>query len=93
MVLVNDPLGRHWDYELSKQTGVRSGVPYPMLTLGLAPVAELYAVPRFERLLWAAEQLEVALFEGLRARRRGAYVRAEPAEPHTQDPARFVGLY
>ncbi|MGB6163797.1 MAG: PadR family transcriptional regulator [Pseudonocardiaceae bacterium] len=32
MALVNDPTGRHWGYELSKQTGVRSGVLYPMLT-------------------------------------------------------------
>lgn len=28
-------------------------------------VAELYAVPRIQRLLWVAQQLEVALFEGL----------------------------
>jgi hypothetical protein len=28
-------------------------------------IAELYAVPRIERPLWVAEQLEVALFEGL----------------------------
>ena len=28
-------------------------------------VAELYAVPRMERPLWVAEQLEIALFEGL----------------------------
>lgn len=28
-------------------------------------MAELYAVPRIERPLWVAEQLEVALFEGL----------------------------
>ncbi len=32
MALVNDPTSRHWGYELSKQTGVRSGVLYPMLT-------------------------------------------------------------
>jgi PadR family transcriptional regulator, regulatory protein PadR len=32
MALVNDPTGRHWGYELSKKTGVRSGVLYPMLT-------------------------------------------------------------
>ncbi|MBV9031645.1 MAG: PadR family transcriptional regulator [Pseudonocardiales bacterium] len=32
MALVSDPTGRHWGYELSKQTGVRSGVLYPMLT-------------------------------------------------------------
>ncbi|MGH3830703.1 MAG: PadR family transcriptional regulator [Pseudonocardiaceae bacterium] len=32
MVLVGDAGGRHWGYELSKQSGVRSGVLYPMLT-------------------------------------------------------------
>jgi hypothetical protein len=34
-------------------------------------IAELYAVPRIERPLWVAEQLEVALFEGLIHRLRG----------------------
>lgn len=28
-------------------------------------IAELYVVPRIQRLLWVAQQLEVALFEGL----------------------------
>jgi PadR family transcriptional regulator PadR len=32
MALLADPTSRHWGYELSKQTGVRSGVLYPMLT-------------------------------------------------------------
>jgi PadR family transcriptional regulator, regulatory protein PadR len=32
MALVSDPTSRHWGYELSKKTGVRSGVLYPMLT-------------------------------------------------------------
>jgi PadR family transcriptional regulator, regulatory protein PadR len=32
IALLEDPRGRHWGYELSKQTGVRSGVLYPMLT-------------------------------------------------------------
>jgi PadR family transcriptional regulator PadR len=32
IVLLEDPTSRHWGYELSKQTGVRSGVLYPMLT-------------------------------------------------------------
>lgn len=32
LVLMSDPAGRHWGYELSKQSGVRSGVLYPMLT-------------------------------------------------------------
>jgi hypothetical protein len=31
-------------------------------------LSELYAVPRIERPFWVAEQLEVALFEGLRGR-------------------------
>jgi PadR family transcriptional regulator PadR len=32
MALLDDRTDRHWGYELSKQTGVRSGVLYPMLT-------------------------------------------------------------
>jgi hypothetical protein len=36
-------------------------------------VAELYAVPRWERPWWVAEQLEVALYEGLLARTRWWY--------------------
>lgn len=32
MALLDNPTGRHWGYELSKQSGVRSGVLYPMLT-------------------------------------------------------------
>jgi len=31
MALMADPSGRHWGYELSKQSGVRSGVMYPTL--------------------------------------------------------------
>jgi hypothetical protein len=31
-------------------------------------ISELYAVPRIERPFWVAEQMEVALFEGLRGR-------------------------
>lgn len=30
--MLDDPIGRHWGYELSKRSGVRSGVLYPMLT-------------------------------------------------------------
>lgn len=37
-------------------------------------VAELYTVPRFQRPLWVAEQLEVALFEGF-AHRVSAAIR------------------
>ncbi|MGH3430620.1 MAG: RNA polymerase sigma factor [Mycobacteriales bacterium] len=37
-------------------------------------IAELYAVPRIQRPLWVAEQLEVALFEGL-AHRVSATIR------------------
>ena len=29
--LLEDPLGQHWGYELSKKAGVRSGVLYPIL--------------------------------------------------------------
>ncbi len=31
IALMADPSGRHWGYELSKQSGVRSGVMYPLL--------------------------------------------------------------
>lgn len=31
MALMADASGRHWGYELSKQSGVRSGVMYPIL--------------------------------------------------------------
>ena len=37
-------------------------------------VAELYAIPRSQRPLWVAEQIEVALFEGL-VRRMSAAIR------------------
>jgi hypothetical protein len=67
-------------------------------------IAELYAVSRIQRLLWVAEQLEVALFEGLghrmsTARRRHDQVRAtrraqaELAELPEQNLERFVGLF
>lgn len=36
MALLDDPASRHWGYELSKRSGVRSGVLYPMLTRMLA---------------------------------------------------------
>lgn len=32
MALLDDPTDRHWGYELSKRSCVRSGVLYPMLT-------------------------------------------------------------
>ena len=32
MALLDEPNDRHWGYELSKRSGVRSGVLYPMLT-------------------------------------------------------------
>ncbi len=31
MALMDDPVGQHWGYALSKQSGVRSGVMYPIL--------------------------------------------------------------
>lgn len=34
--LMADPTGRHWGYQLSKASGVRSGVMYPVLTRLLA---------------------------------------------------------
>ncbi|MGH3830702.1 MAG: hypothetical protein ACRDRS_09675 [Pseudonocardiaceae bacterium] len=59
--------------------------------------AELYVLPWWERPLWVAEQLEVALFEGLphrlRSRRDKGALRAEPDEPPAQDLERFVGLF
>ena len=41
-------------------------------------LGELYAVPRIERPFWVAEQLEVALFEGLRDRLRAWRDRRTP---------------
>src|SRR4051794_15826530 len=32
IALMEDANGRHWGYELSKRSGVRSGVMYPLLT-------------------------------------------------------------
>lgn len=32
MAMMDDPVGRHWGYQLSKASGVRSGVLYPILT-------------------------------------------------------------
>ena len=31
IALMDDVTGRHWGYELSKRSGVRSGVMYPIL--------------------------------------------------------------
>lgn len=31
LVLMDDPLEKHWGYELTKRAGVRSGVLYPLL--------------------------------------------------------------
>ncbi|HSL08148.1 MAG TPA: hypothetical protein VK887_09235 [Pseudonocardiaceae bacterium] len=71
-------------------------------------IAELYAVPRIQRPLWVAEQLEVALFEGLGHRVSAAIRRltgrrrarpqtdehgAGPPERSTQEPAGFIALY
>ena len=71
-------------------------------------IAELYAVPRIQRPLWVAEQLEVALFEDLGPRVSAAIRRltgrrrarpqtdehgAGPPERSTQEPAGFIALY
>lgn len=32
VALMRDPSGKHWGYQLSKQSGVRSGVMYPILS-------------------------------------------------------------
>lgn len=29
--LMGDPDGRHWGYDLSRRSGVRSGIAYPVL--------------------------------------------------------------
>jgi hypothetical protein len=92
--------------------GLAPGLCLRLIVLGYPPgdprraelIAELYAVPRIQRPLWVAEQLEVALFEGLghrisAARRRRAHGRAtrraqpEPAERPEQNLERFVGLF
>ncbi len=31
MALMDDPLGQHWGYELTKRANIRSGVLYPVL--------------------------------------------------------------
>lgn len=71
-------------------------------------IAELYAVPRIQRPLWVAEQLEVALFEGIGHRVSAAIRRLTgrrrtrpqtnengvgPPERSAQDPAGFIALY
>ncbi|MGH3753458.1 MAG: hypothetical protein ACRDRP_12315 [Pseudonocardiaceae bacterium] len=61
-------------------------------------IAELYSVPRIERPVWVAEQLEVALFEGLghrvSARRRARAQTDErgvgPPEGPTQEATKFM---
>lgn len=50
-------------------------------------LGELYAVPRIERPFWVAEQLEVALFEGLRDRAR-AWFRRRRAPKEVDEQAR-----
>jgi PadR family transcriptional regulator, regulatory protein PadR len=32
IALMSDPSGKHWGYQLSKMSGIRSGVMYPLLT-------------------------------------------------------------
>ncbi len=31
LALLDDPFGKHWGYDLSRRSGVRSGVLYPLL--------------------------------------------------------------
>lgn len=50
--------------------------------------AEMKAVPRIERPIWVAEQLETGLFEGFGARRRVAKARKEEAR---KDEGRELG--
>lgn len=51
-------------------------------------LGELYAVPRIERPFWVAEQLEVALFEGLRGR-VGAWFRRRRKPKEIDQQARL----
>jgi PadR family transcriptional regulator PadR len=32
IALMSDPAGKHWGYQLSKTSGIRSGVMYPLLS-------------------------------------------------------------
>lgn len=50
-------------------------------------LGELYAVPRIERPFWVAEQLELALFEGLRDRFKVWRDRRTPQTPLQDDVA------
>src|SRR5215831_11420635 len=55
---------------------------------------ELYAVPRVERPFWVIEQLEVALFEGLRSRfatRRRAALAKQADIPVAVNVDDFIG--
>ncbi len=55
-------------------------------------LGEIYAVPRIERPFWVAEQLEVALFDGLRdrfKRRKGAQSNAAEEAPASQSTTTF----
>jgi PadR family transcriptional regulator PadR len=36
MAIMSDPSGRHWGYDLTQKSGVRSGVLYPILARMLA---------------------------------------------------------
>lgn len=60
----------------------RHGNPRRLELLG-----ELYAVPRIERPFWVAEQLEVALFEGLRDRLKAWRDKRTPRTPTADQPA------
>lgn len=44
-------------------------------------LGELHAVPRFERPFWVADQLEVALFEGVHGRFAARRAKREPTAP------------
>lgn len=59
-------------------------------------VAELYTIPRLERPLWVAEQVETALFEGLgtrqqlRIQRRAAFRAAVAANPEYRETRKLT---
>jgi len=52
-------------------------------------LGELYAVPRIERPFWVVEQLEIALFEGLRDRARAWLLRRKRTEIDEQGSLRL----
>ena len=79
LVLMSDPTAQHWGYELSKQSGVRSGVMYPILsrmldegwlTDGWEPHAEIDGAKRPPRRYYELTAAGTAALGGLIANAR-----------------------